>query len=334
MPEYHWEILSLYATPHENGMFNVVKKIMWRFQVTDDQYYGDTYEQTDLQSPLPNKFIAYDDLSEETIIQWIKEQRNYEDLVNLVTTRLEQNKQPILTELEPPWSVLGTITGNEEYLVVIDEEPIDPLKTWGPLKWNSGLINKGLIERGFPELSVPDDMTMFRKGLIPINAPLVLSDRVKIYLVEYTESPVLDEIYQYNEGLSWVLEPNKVVGTYFVLDRTLNESKDILHQMLSEKYFNILSSGIEMIVKGVAIKVNTDLQSRFNLLQRFQIAEEDSIITCKLNHETWFKLTKSELLTVLQAIESHIDNVYSEEKNIFDQIENATTVEELKQIEV
>ena len=36
MANHTWEILSLYTIPSKNGLQNIVKKINWRFQITED----------------------------------------------------------------------------------------------------------------------------------------------------------------------------------------------------------------------------------------------------------------------------------------------------------
>jgi hypothetical protein len=63
---YKWEVLSLYTKPSLNGLTNVVKRVTWRYQITDGGNYGEIYQDTHLPDPTDsNTYIAYPNLSEE-----------------------------------------------------------------------------------------------------------------------------------------------------------------------------------------------------------------------------------------------------------------------------
>lgn len=336
MIEYTWEIFSLYTAPHENGLDNVVKQVNWRYQIKENSYYADIYKVTTLESPDLDSFVIFDNLDNETVFSWVSLTENMESLQNDLKEKLEKVKNPPLVEKNVPWNHESKYTGKEDYLIVFDDEPNDPLKIWGPMKWHSERANNGLTERGVTEYTFPEDILMYQKGILPTsNVPAVVTDRVKIYKVEFTNSPDLDGIFQYHEGLTWVTDSGKAVGTYFVLDRSVKDIKEILNQRLSEVSFNKLISGTEIEVQGKTVKVDTHLPARLNLLQRWELMKnDDTVLSCKLNESSWFDLNKNEIKNVLTGIESHISEVYSWEKSVFDQIKNSTTIEQLKQVEV
>lgn len=334
MAEYSWQILSLYTAPHENGLDNVVKKINWRYQIKEGSYYADLYLHTELTSPPQDSFIVYDNLTEETVFSWIESVENIEKLQNDLQEKLELVKSPIVIEKETPWNQESKYTGEEEYLIVFDDQPNDLLKIWGPMKWDSKRANKGLKERGVTNYEFPYDITMYQKGILPIDTPTIVNERVKIYKVEYTNSPELDGIFEYHEGLTWVTDSGKAVGTYFVLQRTVENVKKILNETLSNKSFQKQTSGVDITLQNKLIKVNTTLPSRLNLLQRYQLMNENDVLSCKLNDNDWLNLSKNEIELVLKSVENYISEVYSWEKNISDQIQSSTTLEQLKQIEV
>lgn len=331
MLDYTWEILSLYTAPHENGLDNVVKKINWRFQVTDGQYYGDSYEVTELDSPSDDSYIQYDQLSEETIISWIKANRDYDDLVFLVNQRLEENRNPQIVEKNPPWTYPITVTGKEDYLVVIDDQPNDPYKVWGALKWDSGRINNGLVERGFPELSVPDNMTVYRKGLIPTNQPLVLSDRVKIYKVEYTPQPEFDELTQYKENLSWIIENGKVVGTYFVYNKDLDQVKSDVKEIARQKRNIDILEPSDFVISGNQVKIHTDPQSYLVCLANANNMLDNDTINWKVI-DGWVVATKFDLLSMASFIYQKTQQLFNQELSLNLQIDDCSTVEEIRVI--
>lgn len=334
MIEYKWEIFSLYTTPHENGMDNIVKKVNWRYQINEDSHYADIYLHTELSLPSPESFIVFDDLTDETVFSWIEQNENMEQLRENLQQKLNLAKNPTIVEKNIPWSYENRYTGEEEYLLVFDDEPNDPLKIWGPMRWDSKRANNGLKERGVTDYEFPFDITMYQKGILPIDAPTVVNERVKIYKVEYTNSPELDGIFEYHEGLTWVTDSGKAVGTYFVLNRSVEDVKVILNENLSQNSFNKQVSGTTIELQNKTVNLDTSLVSRLNLLQRYQLMKDEEPISCKLNSTDWFTLTKTEIEFVLSKIENHVSEVLDWEKSIFDEIENATTIEQLKQIEV
>lgn len=331
MIEYTWEILSLYTAPHENGLDNVVKKINWRFQATEDSYYGDVYEVTELSSPSSDNYIQYDNLTEKTIINWIKLNRNYDELLELVHTRLEENKNPKIVEKNVPWEYPFHLTGEEQYLVVIDDQPNDLNKIWGPLMWDSGRINKGLKERGFEELSVPDNMIVYRKGLIPIDQPLVLSDRVKIYRVDYTPQPTFDEVFEYNEGQTWVTSSGRAVGTYFVFEKTVERIKEDFKEFARQRRNNRLFTPSEITINGKKLLTYTDAQTYLLATNKANSMSDSETVNWKMG-ENWILATKNDLLNISSFINTKMQEYYDEEHLFVIDVDECETVDELRDL--
>ncbi len=79
--EYEWEIISLYTEPSKDGLSNIVKKINWRYQATDGANYGDVYSYTNTPEVSdPSSFTAYESLSEDTFVSWIKAHDDFDDI--------------------------------------------------------------------------------------------------------------------------------------------------------------------------------------------------------------------------------------------------------------
>lgn len=329
MLEYTWEILSLYTASHENGMDNVVKKVNWRYQVTDGQYYGDIYQHTEMSSPDPDKFIVFESLTDETIVNWLKETVDVEELNAQVTERLESNKTPQIVEKIPPWEYPIALTGEEEYLLVVDDQPNNSLKIWGPLRWDSGRMNAGLKERGL-DVTVPDNMTMFRKGLVPVDAPLVLSDRAKIYRVEYTPQPEFDEIFQRKENLSWVTTSGRAVGMYFVFDKTLDEVKETLKEKVKNQRNNKLVTPATMQLNGEGVSVYLDPYT-YLITKSRATSIGDQVVAWKLV-DKWIQAGKSDLEAIAEFIENKTQQFIDEEYAVVVQIDQCTTVDQLRAV--
>lgn len=337
MSEYNYEILRLNVAPHKNGMDNVVVSVNWRYQITENSHYADIYCVTDIPSEVdPGSFIAYDNLTDETIFSWVSNAENLNELQAELQAELEKAKTPVQVEKLPPWDMSVKYNGDEEYLIITDvNNPNDPAKTFGPLRWNTDRANNMLAEKTDMEYRFPNDIIMYQKGLLPQDdTPLSVNDNLKLYKVEYTDSPEIDGVFQYHNDLEWVLDTGKAVGTYFVIDRTVEEVKEFLHGSLSAKSYEKQVNGTKLTVQGKSVNVNTDMFSRNVLHQRWSLMGDSASEEFKLNDGEWFTLTKSELNEVLSGINAHIKTVMAWESGIASQINNSTTINELKLVEV
>lgn len=331
---YKWEILKLNVIPSLDGLQNIIKSVNWRFMVRDDMFYGDVYDVTELEYPKTQSFIKYDDLTEETIVGWVKKNINYDELVSKATQLLEQNKNPSVLEKDPPFVTEQKYTGEEEYLIIIDG---DPEKHWGPLKWNTERANNGLIHYGITDYKFPFNITMYQKELLPIDAPFVVNDRITVYRVEYTEKPeTYDKLTEYTGDLTWVFDSGKAVGTYFIHQRTVNKIKELLFEKTLRKFLGRYNeNSLEVEVDGVKYNINSSLDSRAILfMAKATLGDSDSTIIRLPGSNEYIEITQSSLDLISQAVHNHYMGIIAEEKQIMDSIKNSNTIEELKEIEV
>ena len=331
MDNHTWEILSLYTVPTKDGLANVVKKINWRFQITEDKYYGDVYGHTELPEVTSDSFVAYDDLSEEKIIAWVKEHGNNDAIVAEATAKLEKNKNPSIVEKNPPWTYPITTDGTEEYMVVIDNSPNDLQKIYGPLRWNSVKINEGLKLRGFSDLSVPDTMIAFRKGLIPSNEPLVLKDNVKIYKVQEQAQPTFDELTQVREDLTYDTSSGICVGTYNIVNKSLDEVKASVKVRAKEERIGLSFQTHTMSLNGTDYKVNIEEQSNIVTNNRANVMSDSDTINWKLE-DSWIVATKADLMAINNFVMAKRQEIFDGEHTRSQEIDACTTTDQLKTI--
>jgi hypothetical protein len=326
---YSYDIYYLNVAPHENGLTNVVKEVNWRYQIKQDSYYADEYILTSLQSSDPNKFIAYDDLTDETVFSWIE---SSEDLIKLrekLKVKLEENKNPKIVEKEIPWTKQEMYTGEEEYLIVFDD---DVEKIWGPTRWDSQRANAGLKHFDVQDYVFPVNITMYQKELLPIGEPKIINDRVKLYRVEYTERPDFDKLTQYNEGLSWVLDSGKAIGTYFVHDRPIDDIRQtLIEQVIFKGIEKAKQNLIEFAVDGITYLFDSSIESRVQLFLVPETATDSVFVT---GDREYLTLTKEQLDQLSGLIHQHHQDILDWENQKVQQIRAAETAEELKALEI
>jgi hypothetical protein len=297
-------------------------------------FYGDVYDVTDLEYPKSESFIKYDDLTEETIVSWIKNNIDYDELVLKASQILEENKNPSVLEKDPPFIKEEKYTGEEEYLIVIDG---DVEKIWGPMKWHSGRANNGLKHYGILDYTFPYDITMYQKELLPIDSPFVVSDRVTVYKVEYTERPkTYDELLEYPDKLTWVLDSGKAVGTYFIHQRTIEEVKELLIEKALEKFNKMHSENlIDVELNGKIYPVGSDYTTIYFLfLSRLELNNRETAIIKLPVSGDYVEFNNENLEKLSDVVYNHRNSILLQEKQAVEAIKAASTIEELKEIEV
>jgi hypothetical protein len=335
--EYSWDIISLNTTPSESGLTNVVKSIDWCFIATDGGVVGQTCEQTMLPTADTESFTAYDDLTEETIIGWIKQYRDYDDIFSMANQRLEEAKEPVIVERIPPWAntsndgISDGETQNINYLVVIDDIVDDPQKIFGPLHWDCQAFNAGIIRRGINDGFVPDEITCYRKRLYPVNEPLVLSDRVKIYRVDFQDLSDYDAKYQFkDDNAIWVIENGRAIETHKITDKTVDEVKSAFRHLAKVARDINLSEKYNMTLNGETISTYINPNTLLMVSEKVNSMSDSDNVNWKLNDENWVNVNKSELNQIKDFIQSKQQEFYDEEYSYVSQLDACSTVEELK----
>lgn len=326
---YSYDIYYLNVAPSENGLKNVVKSVNWRYQIREDSHYADEYLLTELGSADPTKFVHYNNLDEQTVFSWLESAVDIPQLQQTLRDRLEENKNPELVEKPIPWQREETYTGQEEYLLVFDDD-VD--KVWGPMRWNSERANRGLKHYGVEDYEFPVDITMYQKELLPIDEPKVVTNRVKLYRVEYTEQPEFDQLTQYNDGITWVLDTGKAVGTYFVHDRPIGDIQDqLIEQVVAKAQQLATENPVEFSVDGTVYQISSAAETRAQLAMVPESADGAVFVT--VNHE-YVSLSKSQLDQARLLAHQHHQSVLEWQSQKVAEIRSAHTIEQLQAVEI
>lgn len=70
--EYTWTVSALECYPEHEGQENVVFTAHWRLDGTDGEHAAGVYGSQALTLDPEAEFVAFDDLTEETVIGWVK----------------------------------------------------------------------------------------------------------------------------------------------------------------------------------------------------------------------------------------------------------------------
>jgi hypothetical protein len=102
-----WKVVSLECYPEHEGQENVVTTAHWTLTTIDGEYVGSAYGSASFTLDPEAEFIPFADLTETTIIGWVKNhigEEQVEVLENSVTKQIEEQKNPPIVKPALPWA--------------------------------------------------------------------------------------------------------------------------------------------------------------------------------------------------------------------------------------
>jgi len=100
---YTWIIQSLDCAPLEDGLTNVVKTVHWQYKGTDtDNTTYSCYGLTNLSSPDPNDYIAYDNLTLTIVGGWLDAVVDLTPIQASISTNIANIQNPPVVPLPLP----------------------------------------------------------------------------------------------------------------------------------------------------------------------------------------------------------------------------------------
>lgn len=190
----------------------------------------------------------------------------------------------------------------------------------GPRDWNNKMFEHALRE----EANIVQSVSIAE----PEQFPYVIDSDTVIKKVELIY-PEYNKKIQYAEGPFWDLSGDIVIGTFEVKDNPIEPVKNVLkNRIAGVRYFQEIE-GTKETIQGKEVTISTTRESRANYSA--QIALMGDSINWKFP-EGWMVLTKSELQSVADAAYVFVQNKYNEEYAKVQQIDAATSLQELDAI--
>lgn len=174
-----WDIFALVTAPSQDGLTNVVKKVKWRYTVTEGIHFGVVNGETQLSDPDPDSYIDYGSLTDEDIIPWLRAAEDEEAIKAKALLLLNAHKAP--SEVERPWVKNNPYTGREQYVFVFSG---DTSNFYGPVSWNRVSFLEECSKRGVEVDLRAKDIELYLAKILPIDSPLTMSDSVVMYRFE------------------------------------------------------------------------------------------------------------------------------------------------------
>ena len=104
---YELSIKNMDAAPTEGDLQDVVKIIHWMYtgreNVNNEDLYGDAIGAVEINTPNPDTFTSFADLTEEQVKGWVESQLDLDAIKSDIAARIELQKNPPTVVKINPW---------------------------------------------------------------------------------------------------------------------------------------------------------------------------------------------------------------------------------------
>lgn len=196
----------------------------------------------------------------------------------------------------------------------------------GPVDWK-----QRFIQSEFDDLHDQGEIS-FQYQVPPVNESYIdVGEGFEIFPITEIITPDIDTNFEQPVGPFYTYENNGAIATYEKTDRLVIEIRDTVKSVAAALRYTKEISGVKVNIQNTDVTVDTSREGRAIFVQAYTTMSDTDVIGWKFP-EGWVNLTKEDLGICVNAGIVHIQTQFAWEQNIDDQVNNAGTVEELKNI--
>jgi hypothetical protein len=197
----------------------------------------------------------------------------------------------------------------------------------GPMGFNVRYINSELEELEVEETITPSSYT---------DLPIHFSDGLTHLLPLERQVPSHDPKYHNVGNFSWeIIEendvPTKVLLTYPITDKTLEEVKELRKQEVSPYRREKENTTITLTINDTAVEVSTSREERILLASKLSAAPGPHNFKFQ---NTWLEITTEELQYILNQVDVKVQEAFDWELAKLQEIDACETIDEVYDVVV
>ena len=195
----------------------------------------------------------------------------------------------------------------------------------GIIPWNNKYIMDVMRSRHNETIEIPylePDTSQFP---YQVNADCV------IYPAEEDRSSNINPMIEYYYGPTWEFLTAKVIAHYEILPLTLDNAKYNYKAKAADLRYKQEITNTTVIINGIEHEIETDRLSRTKFVEKLSISSNESI-TWKFKN-SWQIITKTDIQTIVDKIDEHVQGVFDEEYALVLLIDQAQSANDLLDIE-
>jgi len=195
----------------------------------------------------------------------------------------------------------------------------------GPRTWAYSFFKEYLDEEGLDSTALP------RKD----PGGLIVTDSWKILPVTNINQPAYNSDFEQLEGPFWTITDTNVTGSYNAVPQTMSMAQGKLKEKVTNTRYRIENGGAEYtLLDGTTVTIYTAREDRSVYLDAYQVIPDGTDILFKFKGNVFKLVAKEELSSIIAAGAAHIQNSFVWEAGKYAEIDNATTIDELKLIDI
>lgn len=186
----------------------------------------------------------------------------------------------------------------------------------GPMPWRKLFFENIIMEDCEVEVTLPQKN----------DTPFTVNEEIVILPARYTHED-FNPVTQKHNGPFWNITESEAVGNFVTLDKDVDHVKSELKQLVADKRWTKEISGIKVTFNGTEYSVDTSREGRKVYIEQLQM--NSTSYDWKFN-EGYLTLTNTDLQSVVDSINQHIQTCFAEERTRISDIESKTTLTELQ----
>ena len=195
----------------------------------------------------------------------------------------------------------------------------------GPRQWSWSFFKDYLDEEGLDSSALPR---------VNPNEPIITAEW-KIVPVTIASMPAVDAPYEQLAGPFLTINEDSVTGHYSTAPVEMESIKNTLKAKVTANRYNAEIAGVPFtFANGTTVTVLTNREERGTYVDAYNVLADGASIVFKFPNATFVTMTKEELRQVVDAGAAYIRDVFVWEADKYTEINAATTINELKAIEL
>lgn len=194
----------------------------------------------------------------------------------------------------------------------------------GPREYNRWIFQDWLAENLGIIISLPQQ---------PIgNNPIIIDENTRIIVVFFAPQPDFNPRIQQLAGPFVTMQYDYANAEYQVADQDIEVVKSTMLAELAANRYNQEVASVTVVLQDQSLWVSSDRVTRQVWLNALQLGVTTQ--TWKFNNNTWLVLDTQEIQTVVSALTAHVEQAFTWEKSVHDQIMAATDLNTLAAIDI
>ena len=162
--------------------------------------------------------------------------------------------------------------------------------------------------------------------------PYVVNNDITIYPASEDRDPVINPMVQQYYGPTWEFLEDRAVAHYEILPLELHAAQSNYRARAAAYRYDKEVSGTKVTINDVEYDIETDRSSRSKYVEKYVMLSDGQTVNWKFTDQ-WVTLTKQNIQSIVQAIDSHVQGAFDWELSMINTINSATSLEDLLNVE-